>query len=557
VQHGPHLGDRLTGALPFALSASTPLLVHSAFAAAYGLHEGRGALVAPNVTALVEELTGADAAGAPRLPPQRHDALIHAARAYRDDVRAHNVRTLEALAGAVPRAASLEPMALLARPARAGFSVTAPLSEEEAAAASDEECEAKRREKRARVGAKKGLEQDRAHTEAMGLAREAEAPQEREELEAARQASETEAALEREARAATAPRAADASGGGLLSIEGAAAAAAAGRRHILRARGGRNVSFVHIPRTGGSTLFLALAGLQTRLDVGFRDVVHSESERCMDALVPADAAGTFNVLFLREPRAHVLSVYRWHHYAGKALSLDHFAAWLAAFLQPLPPPPARVPQLPPALAHPLNIQTRWLSPRCFAAAPRNPHGALLQPPAAAREAIPRLEAFDFVGLTEAMELSWCLLSHKLGAPLPRWCFDAAALPSDERARCLMDSRMFGNHTARDGHVFTGDRLKPRVAACGATDNDALPLYHRRGSGSVALPATAAALNASILRAVDALTAEDAALFAAGCRRLWGEYAAFQERAARGGGKPLREWALPAACLGAPPPAGQP
>ena len=188
--------------------------------------------------------------------------------------------------------------------------------------------------------------------------------------------------------------------------------------------------------------------------------------------------------------------------------------------------------------------------RCITAAPRNPHGALLQPPAAAREAIPRLEAFDFVGLTEAMELSWCLLSHKLGAPVPRWCFDAAVVPLDN-SRCFKGALKFGRHEARDGYVFFGDRLVPSAVACVATDSDALPNIKRRLKGADTF--TTAALNASILRAVDALTAEDAALYAAACRRLWGEYLAFQEREARGGGgKPLREWALPAACLGTPP-----
>ena len=107
-----YLIDRLTGALPFALSVGTPVLTSSAFASVYNLHEGRGSLVAQNVEGLVEELTGKDEAGAPRMTQSRHQALIDTTYTYREEVRVQNTRTLDALIGAVPGPSQKQPLAL-------------------------------------------------------------------------------------------------------------------------------------------------------------------------------------------------------------------------------------------------------------------------------------------------------------------------------------------------------------------------------------------------------------------------------------------------------------
>ena len=99
--------DRLTGSLPFAMSVGTPVLTSSAFASVYNLHEGRGALVAPDVEALAEELTGEG-----KLTPQRHQALIDTMYSYREEVRKQNTRTLDNLLGAVPGGTQRQPLAL-------------------------------------------------------------------------------------------------------------------------------------------------------------------------------------------------------------------------------------------------------------------------------------------------------------------------------------------------------------------------------------------------------------------------------------------------------------
>jgi len=104
--------DRLTGSLPFAMSVGTPVLTSSAFASVYNLHEGRGALVAPDVEALAEELTGKGAAGEPKLSPQRHQALIDTVYSYREEVRKQNTRTLDSLLSAVPGGTQVQPLAL-------------------------------------------------------------------------------------------------------------------------------------------------------------------------------------------------------------------------------------------------------------------------------------------------------------------------------------------------------------------------------------------------------------------------------------------------------------
>ena len=94
-----YLVDRLTGSLPFALSVGTPILTSTAFASVYGLHEGRGVVVAPDVQGLAEQVLGKGGEG---MGTARHQALIDTMYAYREAVRGQNTRTLDALLSAVP-----------------------------------------------------------------------------------------------------------------------------------------------------------------------------------------------------------------------------------------------------------------------------------------------------------------------------------------------------------------------------------------------------------------------------------------------------------------------
>ena len=103
-----YLVDRLTGSLPFALSAGTPIITSSAFAAVYNLHEGRGALVVESVEALAAQLAGA----APLLTPARYQGLIDTTWAYREAVREKNNGVLDALLGAIPGPTQQGPLAL-------------------------------------------------------------------------------------------------------------------------------------------------------------------------------------------------------------------------------------------------------------------------------------------------------------------------------------------------------------------------------------------------------------------------------------------------------------
>ena len=107
-----YIVDRLTGSLPFAMSVGIPVLTSEAFASVYGLHEGRGCVVARDVDGLAEQVVGKDEAGKPRMTPERHQALIDTLYGYREAVREQNTRTLDALLSAVPGGTQVQPLAL-------------------------------------------------------------------------------------------------------------------------------------------------------------------------------------------------------------------------------------------------------------------------------------------------------------------------------------------------------------------------------------------------------------------------------------------------------------
>ena len=101
--------DRLTGSLPFAMSVGTPVLTSAAFASVYGLHEGRGCVVAEDVEGLAAQVVGEGGKG---MAPARHQALVDTLYAYREAVRGQNTRTLDSLLSAVPGSTQVQPLAL-------------------------------------------------------------------------------------------------------------------------------------------------------------------------------------------------------------------------------------------------------------------------------------------------------------------------------------------------------------------------------------------------------------------------------------------------------------
>ena len=104
-----YIVDRLTGSLPFAMSVGTPVLTSSAFASVYGLHEGRGCVVADDVEGLAAQVVGEGGKG---MAPARHQALVDTLYAYREAVRGQNTRTLDSLLSAVPGSTQVQPLAL-------------------------------------------------------------------------------------------------------------------------------------------------------------------------------------------------------------------------------------------------------------------------------------------------------------------------------------------------------------------------------------------------------------------------------------------------------------
>ena len=185
-----------------------------------------------------------------------------------------------------------------------------------------------------------------------------------------------------------------------------------------------------------------------------------QGERCYDENF---APGGFNVVFLRQPRRHVLSLYiecKHGNWAGKTTRrwdaehpeepfprelpfADSFERWLDFFGRlntvgylgseqevGLRQGPKENPWLADYNCyHPLNTATRQLAAGGGCPA-RNgdPHHVLAykaQPgPEALLSAVRRLGTFSFVGLADLYDLSYCMLLARLRVhPLPEGCFD--------------------------------------------------------------------------------------------------------------------------------------
>lgn len=325
------------------------------------------------------------------------------------------------------------------------------------------------------------------------------------------------------------------------------------------------VAFLHVPKTGGSSLASDLRLLGC--------VVHG-GEACASFFGPSfthddrfKGMRVMNVTMLRQPRSHVLSQYMMCAHASPwiseldrpsflqpshgALNDTHFNEWLrfftagwhpstfegnvplapvyaadwvrtivdghTLFMQPSTGQAATAPPFASAAAlvaaagnkhgdwdcyNPRNMQTRQLSAACTI----NPHHIytanfeLLQTAEALDSASAELGRMGFVGIMELYPLSLCLILHALGAPeLPPFCHDAEAL-----AGTLLTHEVHG-----------------------------VPRY---SLGEVS-PAT--------LALVDALTAQDAQLYAQGRRRLLGEYDKYQRLAAAAGRRLLGDHLLQA------------
>lgn len=260
---------------------------------------------------------------------------------------------------------------------------------------------------------------------------------------------------------------------------------------------GQPISFTHIPKTGGTSL-----RTDVRLAVGV-DIGHLEW--CFEA--PAGFQdGAFNFVFLRSPRAHVLSQFLECKYDAWGREVTShlpqfpfpggddaagFAQWVAHFYNAtFVAPDGR-------LAHDFNcysphsFQTRQLGSACV-----RPHHVARRFPAHLKlldgrgagpgqatlgVALSRLPRYAFVGVTDLYPLSWCLLLHRLRERLPDWCFadSGGAAPNLTHA------------------VHSVPRHKPSD-------------FDDRTWASV-----------------DALSPDDQALFAAGLQRLLGDWTAFQ------------------------------
>lgn len=187
-----------------------------------------------------------------------------------------------------------------------------------------------------------------------------------------------------------------------------------------------------------------------------------QGERCYDEqYVP----GGFNVIFLRQPRRHVLSLYiecKHGNWAGKTTRrwdvmhpeepfprelpvADSFDRWLDFFVRIDTPDylgsvhevelrqgPVENPWLADYQCYsPRNTATRQLAAGGGCPARQgDPHHVLASHarpgPEAVLSAVQRLGTFSFVGITDLYNLSYCLLLTRLRVdPLPEGCYDAS------------------------------------------------------------------------------------------------------------------------------------
>jgi len=299
--------------------------------------------------------------------------------------------------------------------------------------------------------------------------------------------------------------------GGAVSVAGDAAAGGAASHSttpffgVPQARlsrlswdGVQNKSFTKIPKTASSSI---QTDLLKRNVSGLGQL--GQGERCADEQF---VSGAFNMVILRVPRRHTLSLFiecshgSWAKKATSRYSRAHpelpfprdpcgdpcvpepgikipqFEAWLDYFLRLqdergfLGSPPEKA--LRGGTQHlladfecysPIELQTRQLGSNAVCPRGHDPHHVLAsatlpQPAAELTTAVTRLGAYNFVGLAdELFPLSWCLLLHRLREPLDEWCFDASAAMTSSRI-------IHGRANVRPGAVAASALVSERVWA---------------------------------------------------------------------------------------------
>lgn len=264
--------------------------------------------------------------------------------------------------------------------------------------------------------------------------------------------------------------------------------------------------FVKVPKTASTSVQSDIRALG--LDAGGV----GQGERCYDEIWKADA---FTLLYLRAPRQHVLSMYLECKYASWAVANQAGAE---------PPFPGREPVAGgfedwvnffrrqtvnlTLVAHfnvrnqawrwypdwkcynPINAASRQLTRGCNKV-PHHYYPANYPPSSMARfVSVARVASFNFVGVTELYDLSWCLLCARLGKPLPEGCF------SPEQPV----TRTFVSHDDSQRRPRSGD----------AADSMSQQLW----------------------QSVDALTEADAHVYVTAAKRLLAEAEAYQAGAQR-------------------------
>jgi hypothetical protein len=269
---------------------------------------------------------------------------------------------------------------------------------------------------------------------------------------------------------------------------------------------GQDLRFVKVPKTASTSVQVDIRA--AGLDAGGT----GEGENCYSDLFSGFKASRFNFVYLRHPREQVLSFFVECKYAGwakKRTSAEFprndtdvvgFEKWVAYFSD------WQINQTRLALSakpgnswmwlndmncyNPRDLVTRQLSSRANCV--RMPHHIYSNcwPPKDdfLSAALTHLPTFNFVGSADLFQLSWCLLSDRLGLEMPEGCFSDTGVAS--------------------ATLFVHGRNRPRAAELSAS------------------------IPPDVWDRVDDLTRNDAAVYVAALRRLLGEAAAVQR--ARGG-----------------------
>ena len=269
------------------------------------------------------------------------------------------------------------------------------------------------------------------------------------------------------------------------------------------------VHFVKVPKTASTSVQVELKALG--VDVGNT----GQGEDCYSV---GFTAGGFNLVYLRGPRLQALSMFlecRYSNWARKRTTAsfnawrnesdaDVFAKWVRFFVRyEVNATTVRTASLPGNAwlwlddfncYNPIHLVTRQLGPR--ASCIRLPHHwyHATYPPGDGflPAALDNLASFHFVGVSELFDLSFCLLTLRLGEAVPPACF--AASEADGVRRNVTTAFV------RHGKRPTAEQVAPSVAH-------------------------------DVWREVDQLMAFDSTLYVAGLRRLLAEAEAYQASAA--------------------------